>query len=152
MTRFTALLFLFLFSACSKPKPELATYDHSVYTDATAPEPIKGNGLALPYSPPKARSGSTIYFELNSDRLKADIDTDHLLLAKSITVIGHACPLGSDSYNLDLSMRRAEAVARNLIKSGIPSERIRLSAKGESSPVPGDFSLSRRAEISWRMR
>lgn len=149
MTRLLFALALVVI-ACSKPKPELVVYE----TQATeeAPKAIEGKGLALPYSAPKERKGTTIYFDLDSDRLKADIDTDHILLAKSITVIGHACPLGSYEYNMALSMRRAEAVANNLMKSGIPSDRIKLSAKGEALPVPGDYSLSRRAEISWRMR
>ena len=40
--------------------------------------------------------------------------------------------MGSDTYNLRLSQKRAEAVKAWLVKKGIPAERMRAIGKGKS--------------------
>lgn len=52
-----------------------------------------------------------------------------------VDVTGHTDPLGSETYNLELSKRRAEAVKGYLVDKGVESRRLRAVAKGESSPV-----------------
>jgi outer membrane protein OmpA-like peptidoglycan-associated protein len=49
-------------------------------------------------------------------------------------VSGHTDNIGSDSYNLELSKKRAESVVVYLIVKGVP--RARLSAKGYGSEKP----------------
>lgn len=69
-----------------------------------------------------------------------------------IDVYGHTDSTGSDAYNLDLSKRRADAVARYLISRGVASARIQTQGMGESQPVasndtPEGRALNRRVEI-----
>jgi outer membrane protein OmpA-like peptidoglycan-associated protein len=51
--------------------------------------------------------------------------------ATEITVTGHTDTVGSDAYNLRLSQRRAESVAAELEKDGIPASEIAIVAKGK---------------------
>lgn len=54
---------------------------------------------------------------------------------EAILVTGHADRIGTDSYNQNLSERRAEAVKAYLVSQGIEASRIQTAAKGESEPV-----------------
>jgi hypothetical protein len=51
--------------------------------------------------------------------------------AAQLTVTGHTDTVGSDAYNMRLSRRRAESVAAQLEKDGIPSGEIEIVAKGK---------------------
>lgn len=69
-----------------------------------------------------------------------------------IDVYGHTDSTGSDQYNLDLSKRRADAVARYLISRGVSSARIQTQGMGESYPVADNNtaegrSKNRRVEV-----
>ncbi|WP_374411721.1 OmpA family protein [Novosphingobium colocasiae] len=69
-----------------------------------------------------------------------------------IDVYGHTDSTGSDAYNMDLSKRRADAVARYLISRGVSSARIQTKGMGETTPVatndtPEGRALNRRVEI-----
>ena len=52
-----------------------------------------------------------------------------------ITITGHADRAGPDSYNQQLSTRRAEAVKNELVSLGIPGSEIGVQAQGESDPL-----------------
>jgi OOP family OmpA-OmpF porin len=73
-----------------------------------------------------------------------------------ISVIGHADAIGNNSNeNLPLSLRRAEAVRKALVKAGIAPEVIAIAYFGASDPVapnkPGvPEPLNRRVEITIR--
>ncbi len=69
-----------------------------------------------------------------------------------IDVMGHTDSTGSDSYNLDLSKRRADAVADYLVMRGVSRARIETIGYGERYPVADNStesgrSLNRRVEI-----
>lgn len=69
-----------------------------------------------------------------------------------IDVYGHTDSTGSDTYNMDLSKRRADSVARYLISRGVSSPRIQTQGMGESHPVADNATaegraLNRRVEI-----
>ncbi len=51
--------------------------------------------------------------------------------ATELVVTGHTDTVGSDAYNMRLSRRRAESVAAQLEKDGIPSSEIEIVAKGK---------------------
>ncbi len=55
--------------------------------------------------------------------------------AVRIMATGHADRSGPDAYNMGLSMRRAEAVKRQLIANGVGESEIGLDAKGEAEPL-----------------
>jgi outer membrane protein OmpA-like peptidoglycan-associated protein len=48
-----------------------------------------------------------------------------------LTVTGHTDTVGSDAYNMRLSRRRAESVAAELEKQGVPANEIAIVAKGK---------------------
>ena len=72
-----------------------------------------------------------------------------------ISVVGHADATGSASYNLALSLRRAETVRDALVAAGIPGEIIEVGYHGANNPLiptpPGVPELrNRRVEITIR--
>jgi outer membrane protein OmpA-like peptidoglycan-associated protein len=69
-----------------------------------------------------------------------------------IQVEGHTDSTGSESYNMDLSARRAEAVKNLLVQKGVGPSRILTMAFGESNPIASneyDYgrAQNRRVEI-----
>jgi OOP family OmpA-OmpF porin len=52
-----------------------------------------------------------------------------------LLVTGHTDRIGTNSYNMKLSQRRADAVKHYLVDKGISSNRIETAAKGEEEPV-----------------
>lgn len=52
-----------------------------------------------------------------------------------VEVRGYTDRLGADSYNLDLSQRRANAVKAVLVAQGVPAEKIRAVGLGKQDPV-----------------
>jgi outer membrane protein OmpA-like peptidoglycan-associated protein len=52
-----------------------------------------------------------------------------------VDITGHTDRLGSEEYNLDLSLRRARAVKDYLVSKGVESDRLRANGKGEANPV-----------------
>ncbi|XOV94728.1 MAG: OmpA family protein [Bacteroidota bacterium] len=61
-----------------------------------------------------------------------------------VSVIGYACDLGAEAYNMSLSKDRAEVIA-NLIEGG-PFEVASVSYKGESEPLLPNTTESNRAK------
>ena len=53
----------------------------------------------------------------------------------SISLIGHADPIGDSAYNMALSQRRASNVRSALTNSGVDGSVISVDAQGESAPV-----------------
>ena len=49
-----------------------------------------------------------------------------------VSVVGHTDTVGSEAYNLELSERRAESVAQELIRQGVPAAEITTIGRGES--------------------
>jgi len=103
----------------------------------------------------------TINFDFN----KADIrDADRKELEKGLKFIkkypnakirleGHTCSIGSDSYNMGLSQRRAAATKAYFVESGkISAKRISTLGHGKSKPVASNKTeegrtQNRRVEI-----
>ena len=80
-----------------------------------------------------------VFFDFNKSDLTGDavaiVDqaakNAGLAKATELTVTGHTDTVGSDAYNMRLSKRRAESVAAQLEKDGIPSAEIAIVAKGK---------------------
>ncbi|MCC6696647.1 MAG: OmpA family protein [Candidatus Hydrogenedentes bacterium] len=74
----------------------------------------------------------------------------------TVVVEGHTCDLGSEDYNMTLGQRRADAVKKYMLESGIAPERITTMSLGESQPaVPNDSEpdrkLNRRVQFNVTM-
>lgn len=75
-----------------------------------------------------------LYFDLNvptlNEKMEKKIDlliyNDKIISGSGVTIVGYADYLGSEQYNKDLSMKRAENVKNYLIKYGIDSNDIKL--------------------------
>ncbi len=52
-----------------------------------------------------------------------------------VSVVGHSDTLGDIAYNLDLSMRRAQAVRQQLVDRGIDDTFMEVSSHGEENPL-----------------
>ena len=69
-----------------------------------------------------------------------------------VDITGHTDSTGEESYNLNLSQRRATNVAQYLIAQGVNSTRIAAKGMGESQPIasndtPEGRQANRRVEI-----
>jgi outer membrane protein OmpA-like peptidoglycan-associated protein len=103
---------------------------------------------------------SDVLFESDSAQIKRDA-TPYLnpLIsylndnpARKVWIEGHTDSIGTAAHNLDLSMRRAEAVRDILVTTGVDSERIAVKGIGQSKPIASNDTedgrrLNRRVEI-----
>ena len=62
-----------------------------------------------------------------------------------VHVIGHTDDTGTESYNQQLSEKRADAVTRHLVGDGVARTRTRASGRGELEPVDTNATSSGRA-------
>jgi outer membrane protein OmpA-like peptidoglycan-associated protein len=76
---------------------------------------------------------------------------------RRVTLEGHTDAIGTEAYNLDLSRRRAEAVAQELVARGVQRDRLATEGFGKQRPVapntlaegkdnPAGRALNRRVE------
>ena len=63
-----------------------------------------------------------------------------------VEISGHTDSVGSDDTNIQLSQRRAEAVADYLVKAGIPPERLNAVGYGKTRPIASNDSEEGRAQ------
>lgn len=64
----------------------------------------------------------------------------------NVQVIGHTDSTGEATYNLGLSLRRANAVASILGQGGVPSSRVSTFGKGEEQPLASNLTPEGRAQ------
>lgn len=74
---------------------------------------------------------------------------DNRLSRSSFVIEGHTDASGSETYNEQLSQRRAQSVAAFLLANGVESTRIQALGVGESAPrVPDPYDpVNRRVEM-----
>ena len=81
---------------------------------------------------------------------KTTIDDLYSVLQKypgeNVLIIGHTDDVGSDSYNQDLSVRRASSTANYLVSKGIGAGRVSTKGMGETDPKVANDSEAHRAE------
>ena len=89
--------------------------------------------------------------EVSVNTLKNFINKNKKELSRYI-IFGHTDTKGSESYNLSLSLKRAEAVKQILINENIADKDISILGKGEnqlavSTPDEVKHPANRRAEL-----
>jgi hypothetical protein len=105
----------------------MAPAAHAQSTNAAAPPQVVGPGQYM------------VFFPWNKATLAEE---DRQVIANAVaeyrqtgnarvTVTGHTDTSGSAAYNLELSQRRAEAVAAEMIRQGVPAGEIETIGRGE---------------------
>lgn len=144
----------------------LATYRYEFNTPPAPPPPEPQAAAATtaappPPAPPPAARPYEVYFEFDRANLTPDARQVVQQAAQSalqgnvtnIVATGHTDTVGTDSYNLALSKRRAAAVKAELIKDGVSGNEISTNGVGENDLAvptgPGvNEPRNRRVEIS----
>ncbi len=76
---------------------------------------------------------------------------------ETVTIEGHASSEGDEAYNMALGLRRAEAVKKYMVESGVEPSRITTKSFGETRPgvsndTPANRKLNRRVEFRYIQR
>ena len=101
----------------------------------------------------KLTMSSEVSFDFNSAALKATFYSSLNKIADimvrypqtQILVVGHTDSVGSEQYNLGLSLRRANAVADYLINHGVSQMRLGTEGHGELEPLATNATADGRA-------
>jgi len=130
------------FSSVSVNPPRMFGFSLKYRFEAATEE----TAAAAPYTPPAATApmpaaphSYLVFFDFNKSDLTAQAAGIVDQAARNaegakvtrLTVTGHTDTVGSDAYNMRLSRRRAESVATELEKDGIPSSEIEIVAEGK---------------------
>ena len=126
--------------------------------------------LGVPYTPivknPKGGESLALYFEYDRAELHPralkQLEVISALMrsdsSKKLRIAGHTDEKGEDSYNVNLSHGRAEAVKKQLVALGVPADQVLTTGLGKAQPLspnkksdgtddPEGRSHNRRAEI-----
>jgi outer membrane protein OmpA-like peptidoglycan-associated protein len=63
-----------------------------------------------------------------------------------IIITGHSDNIGSEEYNKQLGLERAEKIKQYLLKKGLPADMIEVSSMGETDPVSSNKTHNGRAK------
>jgi outer membrane protein OmpA-like peptidoglycan-associated protein len=137
----------------ARPSPPEAVFKALAPPSEPASKPLE--------PPPGQLQLPLLHFEFASTRLTPDSE---LRLAEIIAeldkypdgrieVAGHADAIGSKSYNQELSLRRARAVAGRLVAAGIDAARLQTRGYRESRPLTDNHTrqgraMNRRVELT----
>jgi len=104
---------------------------------------------------------SGLLFDFDSDVVKSTAQHNLAALASSlekypksdILILGHTDSVGTEAYNSDLSVRRADAAARYMISRDVARSRIATGGLGETEPVASNSDeagrrRNRRVEVA----
>jgi outer membrane protein OmpA-like peptidoglycan-associated protein len=103
---------------------------------------LQRDGAAPPprHTSPSAPKQFIVFFGFNKSNLTAEasrVVSEAAAAAKqygsaSITVVGHTDTVGSNDYNLRLSMARSQSVKEGLVGNGIAASMISTGGRGEA--------------------
>ena len=118
---------------CPLPTPEAAP--------APVPAPAALAPAAAPAPVMTVLAGANFDFDKSFirqedfEKLDKDVATLKQWGDVKVEVAGHTDSVGTEAYNMGLSLRRAEAVRRYLVGKGIAADRLIVRGYGESRPV-----------------
>lgn len=155
-----ALNFGFIYKFNAPPQPMMAAASPPP-PPPPAPAPKPMTAAAPPPPPPPATPRAyMVFFDFDKSNISGDAEkvlamaaaNAKKLGATQITLTGHTDTVGSDKYNMALSLRRANAVKAVLVKQGIPANEIAVVGKGKADllvPTPDGVRepKNRRVEI-----
>ena len=145
---FTGLMLLLLLSACAT-----VTSEQAVITDTSrgiAVVPLVDGATRIDIS-------TDVAFDYGSAELRPAFAAQLATVVKpyqqrTVKVSGYTDNVGAQAFNLDLSQRRARAVADVLREQGFHTTQLAVSGYGEDSPVASNATetgrrLNRRIEL-----
>jgi len=101
----------------------------------------------------KLTLASEVSFDVNSATVKPSFKPSLGKVAEvlqrydsRVTVVGHTDSSGAESYNQQLSERRAQAVLDELVRQGVPYPRLSATGRGEYEPRADNASATGRAQ------
>jgi OOP family OmpA-OmpF porin len=117
------------------PHNQLSKFQQELVDGLSSPEKRMEELRAFRFEP--------IYFEYDKDIIQSQYEAyliEMIRMVKShsdlrILITGHTDSDGSDSYNVQLSKRRAAALVRFFEMNGLAKSRIEIDFKGEKEPV-----------------
>lgn len=143
-----------------KPYEMASASAFAVDTKTSSAEEVQsmfGDSLAARPAPPKK---FTLHFLEGTDELtpasRAEVDGIFAEIARrpvpDVIVVGHTDRVGSLGDNDRLALLRANKVAADLVRLGLPSDSVRATGRGEREPLKQtadevDEPLNRRVEI-----
>ncbi len=100
------------------------------------------------------RTRLLVFFDFDKDKLQTasypELDRAVRLMkanpSMSVEIAGYTDSKGTDSYNIDLSNRRAQAVRNYLVRNGIESSRVAPKGYGKMDPIASNDTEEGRAE------
>ena len=136
---------LLAFAGCAstpEPAPAPAPAPAAPRQTPPAPPPSAPAAPAAP-KPEKVTTATTVLFDFDRYVIRPDARTkldDLVGKLRNVTLevviaVGHADRLGSEAYDMKLSVRRADSVKAYLVSKGIPASRIYTEGKGKRQPV-----------------
>jgi OOP family OmpA-OmpF porin len=137
------------------PAPATAPAPAPAAAPATAPRPAPAPAPAAPaVAATKVTYAADTFFDFDKSALKAEgrAKLDDLvgkvkgINLEVIIAVGHTDSVGSDAYNQQLSVKRAEAVKAYLVTKGIEKNRVYTEGKGEKQPVADNKTSEGRAK------
>jgi len=110
-----------------------------------------------------ASAPAVTYFAFDSAALSPAGSTEAAAAAQylrlhpeiQVTLTGNTDPTGTNDYNYDLGLRRANSVAQELLAGGVPQDQIVVRSDGETnlvSTAPGSYKLDRRVTYTFASR
>ncbi len=136
-----------------KDVSELAFVDDELSDGRDKRHELAGNSLEVDRSEIAAQdadhaaaySFKVVQFNFNKNDIRADqrdVVAQDVQLArnatsdgKNVIIEGHTCQIGSASYNLALSQRRAESVKDAMVSNGVPADSIKTLGCGYEKPL-----------------
>ncbi|HTQ74570.1 MAG TPA: OmpA family protein [Burkholderiales bacterium] len=135
---------LLAFAGCAST-PEQAPAPAPAPAPASAPTPPPPPPAAKQAAPKpeKVTNASTVNFDFDRYVIRPDArgKLDDLVgrlrnvTLEVVIAVGHADRIGSDAYNMKLSVRRADSVKAYLVSKGITASRVYTEGKGKRQPV-----------------
>jgi OOP family OmpA-OmpF porin len=107
--------------------PEPAALAPAAVAPAAAPAPVMA-GVNFDFD-------KAVIRQEDFSKLDQDVSTLKQWGDIKVEVAGHTDYIGTDEYNMGLSVRRADAVRMYLIDKGIAADRLTVKGYGESQPI-----------------